>query len=456
MFTTMRIQSLALAICLLLGIPQPYAAIPLLKFSIKDQCYISETASDAAGNIYVCGRTDNPAGLPGNEARVGATGGADLFVVKLNSKGETLAAVVLGGSGHEYNQGMAVDAQGNVVITGQTDSTDFPTKQPLASAGSQGADLFVCKLDSTLTNQLFSTYLGTAGYLIGVAFDPEGNIRLAGNASSPGLFSDIVENTSGAFVAEILPDGSAFSYVRRVGSPDAYLYGFAVDGDGNSCVIGNTYSSLLPILNAVQPIKPRSDFSVSGFLVRLDKYGELLNSTYLGGMCGEDLAAVGFNAAGEIYVAGTTTSGSIAGVPLSANDCTSGKAFLVKLSADATQVLQAKLLNVSDNDRLVAMRVNSEGTVCLSGMVGYAYLGLPFLTTVSAAGEMTTRYPLRDCEALDSVDGISLEPSGAILSHGQHSRSVYPENYQVTRITLADLNRKPQPFVHLTPSLRGG
>ena len=263
--------TLALLFELLLASTGSRAASTLLEFSSGEQGAITGTVSDMAGNMYVCGQTTQPSKLPGKTVRLGPGGGTDLFIIKFDPQGQRLSTVVLGGSGEEYGARIAVNSQGQVVIAGQSSSTNFPTGNSFASAGSPAPELFVCKLDAALANQLFGTYLGTAGEWVGVALDPDDNIYLAGNSSTPNFFTDIEESSLGAFVAKLPADGSALSFVARVGSPDALLYGFAVDGEGNTCVVGTTSRTDLPMVNALQPVKPGLEQTGNGFLVRLDK-----------------------------------------------------------------------------------------------------------------------------------------------------------------------------------------
>src|SRR5262249_13888372 len=52
----------------------------------------------------------------------------DAYVAKLNAGGTALTySVYLGGSGQEFSAGIAVDGSGSAYVTGQTNSTDFPT-----------------------------------------------------------------------------------------------------------------------------------------------------------------------------------------------------------------------------------------------------------------------------------------------------------------------------------------
>jgi hypothetical protein len=90
-------------------------------------------AIDNNQNVYITGRTDSPdfpLAFP-TQATIG--GGTDAFVSALNSSGNSLTfSTYLGGSGSEDVSGgsIAVDNLQNVYVTGDTNSTDFPTQNP--------------------------------------------------------------------------------------------------------------------------------------------------------------------------------------------------------------------------------------------------------------------------------------------------------------------------------------
>ena len=86
-------------------------------------------AVDAAGNAYVVGGTGS-ANFPVSADAVQKTmnGVGDAFVAKLNPAGTGLLyGTYLGGNNFETALSLALDAGGNAYVTGQTDSTNFPT-----------------------------------------------------------------------------------------------------------------------------------------------------------------------------------------------------------------------------------------------------------------------------------------------------------------------------------------
>jgi len=101
-------------------------------------------AVDSSGNAYVTGRafgSDYPT-TPG--ALQTAFGGAsDAFVTEVNPAGSGLIySTFLGGSYNEIGNGIVLDRVGNVYVTGETESTNFPTVSPLQSAHSGGSGVF--------------------------------------------------------------------------------------------------------------------------------------------------------------------------------------------------------------------------------------------------------------------------------------------------------------------------
>ena len=97
-------------------------------------------AVDAAGNAYVTGFTVRPTSRPPTPCRPLLGAATDAFVAKLNPAGSALVySTYLGGSGDDDGYGIAVDSAGNAYVTGYTDSTNFPTANPLQATLGGGA-----------------------------------------------------------------------------------------------------------------------------------------------------------------------------------------------------------------------------------------------------------------------------------------------------------------------------
>lgn len=104
-------------------------------------------AVDAAGTAYVTGST-TASDFPTVNALYPNFGGVvDAFVARINTVTKTVVySTFLGGSGEDRGHGIAVDAQGNAYVTGQTSSTNFPLKDPAQPTPGGGGDVFVAKI----------------------------------------------------------------------------------------------------------------------------------------------------------------------------------------------------------------------------------------------------------------------------------------------------------------------
>ncbi|HKS95644.1 MAG TPA: SBBP repeat-containing protein [Terriglobia bacterium] len=148
-------------------------------------------AVDSAGNAYVTGSassSDFPTfnGLP---LRLPGTGD-HAFVAKFAATGSLVYATLLGGSASDFGLGVAVDQGANPYITGFTNSPDFPALRPLQSA-SGSDDVFVTKFAASGATLVYSTYLGgdRDDHGAAIAVDAQGNAYVTGDTLSPNFLT---------------------------------------------------------------------------------------------------------------------------------------------------------------------------------------------------------------------------------------------------------------------------
>lgn len=154
---------------LLASAVQPGTSIAALALDANSNLYTTGIATDAFGGsnpVFVFPSTPGafqatpqPA-IPNLPGEAPAGGGADAFVVKWDSNlSQILAATLLGGEQVDAGESIAFDASGGVIVSGVTDSKAFPTHAPSQASFSDHSG-FVAELDASLSHLLFSTYLG--------------------------------------------------------------------------------------------------------------------------------------------------------------------------------------------------------------------------------------------------------------------------------------------------------
>lgn len=220
-----------------------------------------KVAIDPGGNAYVAGRT-NSTDFPTLAALQPTMRGGDGFLAKVNPLGtELVYSTYLGGGQWDACIGVAVDGSGNAVVTGQTQSVDFPLVAAFAgpNGGSDGyGDAFVTKVNAAGDEMVFSTYLGgfEEDWGTDVAVDPEGNVYVTGETVSwdfPVLHPIQPFAGEGAFVSKFNPAG-ALRFSTFVGASWAGGWGPAVEVDpAGRIVVGDEASNrFLPLVRAYQ------------------------------------------------------------------------------------------------------------------------------------------------------------------------------------------------------------
>ncbi|TNE80278.1 MAG: T9SS type A sorting domain-containing protein [Bacteroidetes bacterium] len=185
--------------------------------------YGTSISTDKNGNVYTVGYFQNKVDFdPGpDSAFLNCTTGSDGFILKLDSGGNFLWVKQITSSFEAFPQNIKVDAQNNVLITGNFNgTTDFdPSSNTAIKTSFGGYDSFIEKLDSN-GNLLWIKRLGSTGDDFGtdIDFDP------AGNTYSIGYFRNTLSIDSANQTKTYLSNGSSDIYILKLDSTGEYSW----------------------------------------------------------------------------------------------------------------------------------------------------------------------------------------------------------------------------------------
>ena len=344
-------------------------------------------AVDSTGAAYITGMTEStdfPVTPGAFETTHNATtlGDDDVFVTKLNRAGSALVySTYFGGSSDDFVQALAVDGTGAAYVTGNTDSSDFPTTPGAFDTTSTHPIGFVTKLSPTGSTLDYSTLLGgSSGFdqPFAIAVDSTGAAYLTGRTGSadfpttPGAFDrSYPGGQESAFISKLNAAGSALVYSTFLGgsSNTNSGAGIAIDSSGAAYVSGVTASTDFPTTTGAFSTGYNGG-NVDAFVTKLNPAGSsLVYSTYLGGNKSDDGNAIAIDSTGAAYVTGATDSPNFpttAGAfQTSLKGNTNG--HVTKLNPNGSGLDYSTYLGGSGFEDLFGIAVDSSGAAFVTG-----------------------------------------------------------------------------------------
>jgi hypothetical protein len=197
-----------------------------------------------------------------------------------------LLNTVFGGNKFESIKQMKIDSFGNIIIAGDTSSSDFPSKNTFKG----GDDGFLAEFDKN-GKMLFITYIGGSKYdmISDLELSSNGNIIVVGDTMSEDFltingFDDSFNGYRDGFICVFSKNGNLLSSTYLGGSGFDSIGNIEVDKDNNIIVAGYTVSTDFPTR------KPSVKTRLEGSDLFIAKFDESLNlkfSTFIGGSEGE-------------------------------------------------------------------------------------------------------------------------------------------------------------------------
>jgi gliding motility-associated-like protein len=243
--------------------------------NFNDESYDVEV--DPSGNIYTTGYT-TAASVFGPNINLTTNGYSDIYVSKSNSNGLFLWTKVFGGAQADRGYDIAIDALGNIYVTGYYQGSATFGSTTLTSSGNS-QDIFVLKLDNA-GNVLWVKSEGGAegdtGY--GITFDNLGNVIVTGQfkgVAQIGLnnFSSAIDPNSGLpaydmFISKYDATGNDLWSIQGIAKYDDR--GLAVKTDSNNDIyVTGQFSDTLTIAGS----QHNNTIFNAGMLLKLDATG---------------------------------------------------------------------------------------------------------------------------------------------------------------------------------------
>jgi hypothetical protein len=289
----------------------------------SDFDYARSLVLDPSGNPVVAGYTES-SDFPTTPGVYDTSynGSEDVFVTKISASGSALLwSTFLGGSGSDVGTSVVLDASGNAVVTGYTQSSDFPTTPGAYDTSFNGGyydwDVFVAKLSASGSALVWSTFLGGSreddGYSL--VLDASANAVVTGFTASsnfpttPGAYDTSYYNHD-IFVAKLSASGSALLWSTFLGgSDDDSEYSLVLDALGSAVVTGETQSSDFPTTpGAYDTSFNGGSYGSDVFVAKLSASGSaLVWSTFLGGGGNDVGYSLVLDASGNAVLTGWTS-----------------------------------------------------------------------------------------------------------------------------------------------------
>jgi len=369
----------------------------------------------------------------------------------------------LGGNADDEGNAIAVDAQGDAYVAGETSSPNYPTTTGAYSTTLAGQfDAFVTVLNPRGTARLWSTYLGGNGFdsVYGVAVDVSGTVYLTGGTSSTDFpLRHAYQGTYGggltnAFVTRLSADGRTLLYSSYLGGGfNDQGTAIAADGAGHAYVTGLAQSPTFPTTaNAYQrtitgtncaltPFAYPSTPCENAFIAEVDTTvsgtASLPYSSFLGGTGNDNAAGIALNGAGRVSVAGTAGS---AGFPTKGGLATQA-GYAYAATFDLTRSGAASLVYSTKigGDDGHAIAVDGQGSVYVAGFANQTPIavvnaaqptpgggGDAFVVKLNPAGNAIVYGTYLGGSGYDTAAGIALDGATDAYVTGNTTSANFP------------------------------
>ncbi len=316
----------------------------------------------------------------------------DCFVMRLNPSGTALEHCFLfGGELSDQANDVALDPEGNAIIVGETESSDFISALEPAYDPSMGgaSDAFLSVVDWNGSLPRYSTYFGGEGSESAEAIhvDGQGHVYLTGITTSEDfpLTEDAMDNETSRTHGGTGVEGFVTRFDRYLyhvdystfigGSWNDWCHDIWVDEEGCAYVVGESWSGDFPVTGSAYDWN-RDGSQGDGFVSKIGPDGRtLLYSTYLGGSQHDEVYRIDGNGVDSIVVTGWTQSSTFpftAGVSGNLN-LKDEVVFVTHMDLGGPVIAYSALCGLAKHAVISKVLLSSEGDITCMGMTKNRY-----------------------------------------------------------------------------------
>jgi hypothetical protein len=312
----------------------------------------------------------------------------------------------IGGSYDDGASAIAVDAQGNAYITGNTNSSNYPTTPGAYRSGSIGREVLVSKINQTGSTLIYSAFIGgrSDDYGQTIVIDANGNTYITGITDSPdfpttpGAYTTASSYSYRVFVTKLNTTGNALVYSALIG--EAMDPSIALDKNCNAYITGFLAKTNFPTTPGA--------YKTTGsgiFITKLNPAGsELVYSTFIDENGQSYSYSIATDAYGNAYITGQSFFSGYPTTPGAYKTAGSG-IFITKLNPAGSELVYSTLIGEGKSNSIA---IDTNGNAYITGNT---YYSANYPTT---PGAFQTTFSYRDFYSSD-VFVTKLNPSGSNL-----------------------------------------
>jgi hypothetical protein len=400
-------------------------------FSSSTGIQAGAIAVDASGNVHTTGVINGTVDFdPGAGIyNLTSAGGGDIFVSKLDAMGNFVWAKIIGSTGGDNGESLAVDASGNVYITGYFQGTvDFDP-----GAGTQNLysvddrDIFISKLDAS-GNFVWVKHMGGALYDIGYSI----KVDASGNVYTAGFFQGTVDFDPGMNIHNLVSEGMTDVFISKLDDAGNFVWAKSVGGSGSdwahSLVIDaseNVYltgyfEGTVDFDNTTGTHNRTSAGGFDVFVIKLNYWGNFVWAGSMGGPGNDYGISISVDVSGNVYSTGyfQGTADFHPG-PITENLVSAGDLdiFILKFSPTANLTI------IADAQSKVYGAADPQLTWQASGFANGDNASVITGSLVRATGENTGTY---------AIGQGSLSAPGYTITYGGNDLTITPAALAIT------------------------